>query len=103
MMKKLAIALAVLILSSSLFAQTTADGRVTMTGMVTSVKPVIDYQSGKLMAFEIGVYLQFRNETAKKLIIFDPARFIGKKMVVNEGTGWSETDVQESLIERPWE
>ena len=76
--------------SSSLSAQTKADRPVTVTGIVINAKPVIynrrirnmDFPSvDELVAFDVTVYLQFRNETNQRLIIFNPTGFLGKKRV----------------------
>ncbi len=93
-----------LALASAVLSQTNSNHGLILTGSVISVNPIFDYGSRESdrHVYKVDLYLQFKNETAKPLIIFRPEGFFGKKKVVFLDGFSSKADSEQALAVPPW-
>jgi len=114
MRSPLAVLVIAFVLATVALGQSASDRRLTLTGSLISVKPVIDYSpkdkdltvfEKNLVAFDVELYLQFKNESATSIILISPAAFGGsllkKKLVLRDDIS-AESGSEESSPALRW-
>jgi hypothetical protein len=114
MRSPLAVLVIAFVLATVASAQSASDRRLTLTGSLISVRPVIDYSpkdkgmtvfEKNLVAFDVELYLQFKNESATSIILIPPAAFGGsllkKKLVLLDDVS-ARSGTEESSAALRW-
>ena len=100
----IAVAVLMFLFAPLVICQTKANRGLVLTGSVVSVKPNFVSKSNdkEVYDFDVELYLQFRNDTDKPVIIFKPGDFYGQKKIAFLEQVASKLNSEESSTVIAW-